>query len=306
MKADVLEYDGNVHVKTGKALIKFDRKGAYVVKWIKKLDNNNKNAKQQNLAKNDQTPNIQWQRVRSAKIEDLTFEIPVAWTEYRDEDTWLIKTDDNEKEFVAFEVSLEKYDRAEIVQFKKELVEQCKKLQISNMDSHGHTVVSMSCLTDFTSGSLYSWQTSIFKTPSINKKKVAFMLQMSDTVDAGSIMNHVVQSVHFAGKGKKFPLHGYVARLSKKDHFDSHGGKLDSVAAILRQDRENFQKGKRDKEDDLRDSYLNTEKIDTEIETYKIVPINIPYDSLANVIINQTPLVWVEINPPNLYVQIME
>ena len=43
----------------------------------------------------------------------------------------------------------------------------------------------------------------------------------------------------------------YVARLSTRDHFNSSGGRLDSAAAVIRQDRANFHKfGRRDAEDE--------------------------------------------------------
>ena len=49
----------------------------------------------------------------------------------------------------------------------------------------------------------------------------------------------------------------YVARLSAKDHFNSSGGRLDSAAAIIRQDRANFHKfGRRDAEDELDYSFI--------------------------------------------------
>jgi hypothetical protein len=43
----------------------------------------------------------------------------------------------------------------------------------------------------------------------------------------------------------------YVARLSRQDHFNSNGQRLQSAAAIIRQDRANFHKfGRRDSEDE--------------------------------------------------------
>lgn len=50
----------------------------------------------------------------------------------------------------------------------------------------------------------------------------------------------------------------YVTRLSTRDHFNSSGERLDSAAAIIRQDRANFHKfGKRDGEDEA-DSFFSS------------------------------------------------
>ena len=53
---------------------------------------------------------------------------------------------------------------------------------------------------------------------------------------------------------------GYSARLSRKDHSASDGYKLESPAAVIRQDRANYHKfNKRDAEDDTDDYFDSAE-----------------------------------------------
>ena len=53
---------------------------------------------------------------------------------------------------------------------------------------------------------------------------------------------------------------GYSARLSRKDHYASDGYKLESPAAVIRQDRANYHKfQKRDDEDDTDDYFDSAE-----------------------------------------------
>ena len=89
----------------------------------------------------------------------------------------------------------------------------------------------------------------------------------------------------------------YVARLSSKDHHNSSGAKLTSVAAILRQDRANYHKyNKRDKEDQT-DQFFTIAKNRGMLEkyfnsVYKERPMS---QRDKNAILNGNPLVRVSL-----------
>ena len=84
----------------------------------------------------------------------------------------------------------------------------------------------------------------------------------------------------------------FEARLSVKDHYNSAGRKLTSVAAIIQQDRANYHKfNKRDPEDfgdgDLFSSAKARAKLGTELTKVKISK------SLRKKILEGTPLICV-------------
>lgn len=63
-----------------------------------------------------------------------------------------------------------------------------------------------------------------------------------------------------AGDDMGGPISIYSARLGPQDHFNSHGARLKSAAAIIRQDRANYHKfGLRDPEDQT-DSYFSSKQ----------------------------------------------
>ena len=83
----------------------------------------------------------------------------------------------------------------------------------------------------------------------------------------------------------------FEARLSVKDHYNSAGKKLTSVAAIIQQDRANYHKfNKRDPEDQGDGMFSSAKaraKLGTELTKVKISK------SLRKKILEGTPLIWV-------------
>ena len=97
----------------------------------------------------------------------------------------------------------------------------------------------------------------------------------------------------------------YTARLSKKDHYNSKGKRLQTITEILQQDRANFHNRKGEKEDSD-DHYFNTTKKRAELAHYKIVPIGVPLKKLEKEILNKTPLLHVEIGDNSIYLKILK
>jgi hypothetical protein len=89
------------------------------------------------------------------------------------------------------------------------------------------------------------------------------------------------------------PIESYDARLSAKDHFNSNGERLDSVAAIIRQDRANYYVyGSHDAEDEP-DDFFSDKNNRARLE-YLLNNGKITY-SAEQAILNGTPLIHVEI-----------
>jgi len=88
-------------------------------------------------------------------------------------------------------------------------------------------------------------------------------------------------------------VESYVAFLSRRDHFNSNGDRLDNAAAIIRQDRANFHKyGKRD-EADQGDAFFAIARNREVLERY-LNRGRSPKAAL-NAIVNGTPMVVVKI-----------
>ncbi len=83
----------------------------------------------------------------------------------------------------------------------------------------------------------------------------------------------------------------YIAKLSLKDHYNSKGEKLTRVADIIRQDRANFYKGKKDLEDKS-DSVFSDSLERKSLSEYKVYLHGIS----KNAILNQTPAVKVNVD----------
>lgn len=89
------------------------------------------------------------------------------------------------------------------------------------------------------------------------------------------------------------PIDSYTARLSSADHFNSTGQRLDSAAAIIRQDRANFYVyGNRDPDDEA-DSFFrskdNRARLESMLNQGKFTP------AARRAIVNGTPLIHVDI-----------
>lgn len=88
-------------------------------------------------------------------------------------------------------------------------------------------------------------------------------------------------------------LDSYTARLSAADHFNSNGARLNSAAAIIRQDRANFYVFGSDDAEDEADSFFddkaNRAKLERMLNRGTFDP------SARRAVLNGTPLIHVEI-----------
>ena len=110
-----------------------------------------------------------------------------------------------------------------------------------------------------------------------------------------------IQSAHAQNLGNF--IESYTARLSARDHFNSNGERLQSAAAIIRQDRANFYVyGLRDSEDQP-DSYFsnkgNRARLEQLLDNGRTTP-----DAIYRVI-NGTPLIRVDIYTNGISVTIL-
>ena len=96
----------------------------------------------------------------------------------------------------------------------------------------------------------------------------------------------------------------YRARLGTGDHFNSSGVRLDSVSAILRQDRANYHKGNGDEEDGS-DPVFRTPGSRERMDALSPVPVGADVAAWREAIVKGTPLVEVEVTPEYLKVQIL-
>jgi hypothetical protein len=98
-------------------------------------------------------------------------------------------------------------------------------------------------------------------------------------------------------------IESYTARLSPRDHYNSNGQRLQSAAAIIRQDRANYYVyGLRDPEDEA-DSYFsnkgNRARLEQMLENGRTSP-----DAISRVI-NGTPLIRVDIYVTGIIVTVV-
>ena len=93
-----------------------------------------------------------------------------------------------------------------------------------------------------------------------------------------------------AGSG---PIESYVARLSARDHFNSSGRRLQSPAAIIRQDRANYYVyGYRDPEDEP-DQFFGIKENRARLE--RLLEGGTTTPEARRLIVNGTPLIRVEV-----------
>lgn len=83
----------------------------------------------------------------------------------------------------------------------------------------------------------------------------------------------------------------YVARLSARDHFSSKGERLDSAAAVIRQDRANFHLYNLRDDEDEPDSYFASKANRERLE--KLLDQGSANKNAVNRIVNGTPLIKV-------------
>lgn len=106
----------------------------------------------------------------------------------------------------------------------------------------------------------------------------------------------------FTAVAQEKPIDSYYARLSDRDHFNSNGERLQSAAAIIRQDRANFHLyRKRDAEDDSDNVFSDKEnraRLETMVNNGRF------YDGAEKEILNSTPLIHVEIYEDSIVVKL--
>lgn len=91
------------------------------------------------------------------------------------------------------------------------------------------------------------------------------------------------------------PIESYVARLSDADHFNSNGERLESVAAIIRQDRANlYVYGGGDAEDE-RDTFFFDKGNRARLES--MLNRGTATGSARQAILHGTPMIRVDVYP---------
>jgi len=128
------------------------------------------------------------------------------------------------------------------------------------------------------------------------KPEILAFLLMAAILSAASIQNAQAQML-----GQY--IESYTARLSPRDHYNSNGERLQSAAAIIRQDRANFYVyGLRDSEDEP-DSFFskksNRARLEQLLENGRTTP-----DAIHR-IVNGTPLIKVDIYATGIVVTIL-
>lgn len=96
-----------------------------------------------------------------------------------------------------------------------------------------------------------------------------------------------------AQTGGSGPIESYIARLSARDHFNSSGQRLQSPAAIIRQDRANYYVyGYRDPEDEP-DRFFSSKENRALLE--RLLEGGTTAPGARRLIVNGTPLIRVEV-----------
>jgi hypothetical protein len=90
----------------------------------------------------------------------------------------------------------------------------------------------------------------------------------------------------------------YTTYLSERDHYNSNGERLKSVADILRQDRANYHKGRADRQDEDDGGIFATTEGRAKFEYYAIILQGVRAASL----IAEPQRVWVRVEGRKIYV----
>ncbi len=162
---------------------------------------------------------------------------------------------------------------------------------------------------------IYSYWAMSFKREHNNKIKVSLTGLYPNGSDYAEVYIHFVKGgaiidkwiEKFKNPKKAEDNFSYIARLSKKDKYNSRGVRLKTIKDILRQDRANFYKNKYDIDiEDSDDRYFRTVKQRAKIKNYHIVPIDTSYKDLKNEIVNKNPLLGIKVLGKILYIKIIE
>lgn len=96
----------------------------------------------------------------------------------------------------------------------------------------------------------------------------------------------------------------YTARISEQDHFTSNGERLETAAAVLRQDRANYHRFDQPDAEDEGDDVFDDRHERGRIE--RLMSRGIVRPDTARAIVNGTPLVRVTVYSTRMYVEIVE
>src|SRR3984957_13775619 len=129
-------------------------------------------------------------------------------------------------------------------------------------------------------------------------KRTTFLLL---ALIAGFSLGGSVRTVQAQGLGNY--VETYTTRLSPADHYNSNGVRLQSAAAIIRQDRANYYVYRiRDREDEP-DSFFsiksNRARMEQMLENGRATP------DAVNKIVNETPLIRVDIYSTGINVTVV-
>lgn len=103
----------------------------------------------------------------------------------------------------------------------------------------------------------------------------------------------LVAQIDGAASDGSGPIESYAARLSARDHFNSNGERLQSPAAIIRQDRANYYVyGYRDPEDEP-DRFFSSKENRARLE--RLLEGGATTPEARRIIVNGTPLIRVEV-----------
>ena len=108
----------------------------------------------------------------------------------------------------------------------------------------------------------------------------------------------IVAGLAFAGLAHAEEGVHYTTYLSEKDHYNSNGDRLKSVADILRQDRANYHKGRGDRADEDDGGIFATTEGRAKFEYYAIILQSVRAASL----IAEPQRVWVRVEGRRIYV----
>jgi len=97
----------------------------------------------------------------------------------------------------------------------------------------------------------------------------------------------------------------YIARLSRRDHYNSYGTPLRGIRSILHQDRANYYRGWRDPEDQG-DPRFHRASARAQIDRFRIVPVGMSLSQLRRIILGDSPLVEVRVSGMTAYVNVLQ
>lgn len=164
------------------------------------------------------------------------------------------------------------------------------------------------------SGSVEIWVSRLQPVKNSSSKAVAevFKVKDSSSVEVGKALLHfypfgakVIKWIKSVGySAVTSDKNSYTARIGKRDHYNSQGKKLNTISAILRQDRANYYKGIGDAEDTGVGKFKSIKDREM-MDKMVIEPVGISVRDLKTELVKGSPLLRVEILPNRLRVKIL-